>query len=201
MRAPEHSLTVDAAKPLTYQPLMAKPSAPPEEPIGLLVAAVRSGLRQLLMARIAPLGLSVQQFWLLVGIAEHPCHSQAELAARLRVDEATACRVVRTLASHRWVRASRDGADRRRVRLELTAAGEKLAGALLPVAAEIRSAVESALTGAERAATRAGLVKILSAVHARAPRSDAAIAPGSRAPAGGRARARHAVTTATRNAP
>ncbi len=172
---------------------MAKPSVPGEEPIGLLVAAVRSGLRQLLLARIAPLGLSVQQFWLLVGIAEHPCHSQAELAARLRVDEATASRVVRTLAGRRWVRASRDEADRRRVRLELTAAGEKLAGSLLPVAGEIRGAVDSALTSAERAATRAALVKILSAVHDRAPRPDAAIAPPRpRAPA--RPRARPAAT-------
>ncbi len=144
---------------------MLKRSPPAEEPIGLLAAAVRSGVRQLLMSRIDPLGVSMQQFWVLVGIAEHPCHSQAELAARLRVDEATACRVIRTLAARRWVQATRAASDRRRVQLELTTEGERLVRTLLPVARQVRTAVESALTPQERAATRAALVKILSALE------------------------------------
>ncbi len=144
---------------------MAKPSPPAEEPLGLLAAAVRRGVRQLLMSRIDPLGLSMQQFWLLVGIAEHPCHSQAELAGRLRVDEATACRVIRTLATRRWVRTARDDNDRRRVQLHLTPEGAQLARTLLPVARQVRTAVESALSPEERAATRAALVKILAAIQ------------------------------------
>ncbi len=156
---------VDAGHQLLYQPLMVKGSPPDGEPLGLLVGAVRRSVRHLLMSRIGSLGLSMQQFWLLVGIAEHPCHSQAELAARLRVDEATACRVIRTLAARRWVRTARDARDRRRVQLALTPEGERLAQTLLPVAREVRSAVESALMPEERAAIRAGLVKILAAVE------------------------------------
>jgi len=144
---------------------MVKGSPPDGEPLGLLVGAVRRSVRHLLMSRIGSLGLSMQQFWLLVGIAEHPCHSQAELAARLRVDEATACRVIRTLSARRWVRTARDARDRRRVQLALTPEGERIAQTLLPVAREVRSAVESALMPEERAAIRAGLVKILAAVE------------------------------------
>ena len=73
---------IDAGHQLLYQPLMVKGSPPDEEPLGLLVGAVRRSVRQLLMSRIGARGLSMQQFWLLVGIAEHPCHSQAELAAQ-----------------------------------------------------------------------------------------------------------------------
>ncbi len=169
---------------MLYQPLMVKPSPPAEEPLGLLAAAVRRGVRQLLMSRIDPFGLSMHQFWLLVGIAEHPCHSQAELAARLRVDEATACRCVRTLAARRWVRTARDGNDRRRVQLHLTPEGERLARTLLPVARQVRSAVESALSPEERAATRAALIKILAAIRrlARAEPAPARRSHGRRAP-------------------
>jgi len=156
---------VDAGHQLLYQPLMVKGSPPDGEPLGLLVGAVRRSVRHLLMSRIGARGLSMQQFWLLVGIAEHPCHSQAELAARFRVDEATACRVIRTLSARRWIRTSRDESDRRRVQLALTAQGERLAESLLPVAREVRSAVESALVPEERAAIRAGLVKILAALE------------------------------------
>ncbi len=144
---------------------MVKGYPPDEEPLGLLVAAIRRSVRQLLMSRIGARGLSMQQFWLLVGIAEHPCHSQAELAARFRVDEATACRVIRTLCARRWIRTSRDERDRRRVQLALTAEGLRLAQTLLPVAREVRSAVESALAPEERAAIRAGLVKVLGALE------------------------------------
>ena len=114
------------------------------------------------MSRIEPLGLSTQQFWILTGIAERPCRSQGDLAAQLRIDDATACRVTRTLVSGGWVRAVRPAEDRRRVHLELTAEGEALCQRLLPIARTIRAAVDSALTQEERAATRAALLKIVS---------------------------------------
>jgi DNA-binding MarR family transcriptional regulator len=141
---------------------------PPEEPIALLIAAVRRGVRELVAVRLAPHGLSSQQFWVLVGIAEHPCHSQAELAARLRIDEAIACRVIRALLGRGLVAALRDAEDRRRVQLGLTAEGKRLARALLPIATEVRAAVDAPLTAAERAITRAALRKIVAGLTLRA---------------------------------
>jgi DNA-binding MarR family transcriptional regulator len=129
------------------------------------------------MSRIEPLGVSTMQFWLLVGIAEHPCHSQAELAAKLRIDEATASRTIRGLLGKGWVRAVRGAGDRRRVRLELTDGGEQLVRELLPIAREVRTAVDVALTPDERAATRAALVKIVTALK-RLTEAAPAAAPG-----------------------
>jgi len=145
--------------------MQASPGRP--EPLGLLVAAVRRGARQLLTARLAALGLQVQEFWILVGIAEHgPC-AQAELAAILRLDVAAISRVTRALQARGLVRARRDAADRRRVLIGLGPAGEKLARTLRPVAADIRGTIDSALDPAELAATCAALRKVAGALADR----------------------------------
>jgi DNA-binding MarR family transcriptional regulator len=165
---------------------MGKPSAPADEPIGLLAAAIRSAVRRFVASRTQPLGLSTQQFWFLVGVAEHPCQSQAELAARLRLDEATACRAIRSLALRRLIRTERDAVDRRRVRIALTAEGERLSTALLSVAAQVRAAVDSALQPEERERTRDALRKILAAlerIRADAPAPAVRSGPRRRAPA------------------
>lgn len=132
-----------------------------DQPIGLLASQVVRSVRQLVAAQIEPLGLSIQQFWTIVAVAEQNTGSQSELASRLRVDEATACRVVRTLGEAGLISAVRDPEDRRRVRLELAPRGEALARRLVPVATEIRTVIDSALTPDERTATRAALAKVL----------------------------------------
>lgn len=138
----------------------------PEQPIGFLASLVVRAVRQLVSAQIEPLGLSTQQFWTIVAVAEKNTASQSELAGRLRVDEATACRVVRSLGEAGLISAVRDPDDRRRVRLELAPRGEALARRLVPVAREIRSVIDSALTAEERAATRAALAKVLARLTA-----------------------------------
>jgi DNA-binding MarR family transcriptional regulator len=134
---------------------------PSDAPIGLLAALVNRAARQLVAAQIEPLGLSTPQFWALVAVAEDACSSQGELAARLHVDEATASRVVRSLTDAAWITATRDRGDRRRVRLSLAPAGEALVRRTLPVARGLRATIDAALTLEERAATRAGLAKVL----------------------------------------
>ncbi len=136
-----------------------------DQPIGLLVSLVHRAVRQLVTAQIEPLGLSVQQFWTIVAVAEENTGSQTELATRLRVDEATACRVVRSLGEAGLISAVRDPEDRRRVRLELAPRGQALAKSLVPVAREIRTIIDAALTPEERAATRSALTKVLARLH------------------------------------
>jgi DNA-binding MarR family transcriptional regulator len=153
-------------------------------------------VRQLVAAQVEPLGLSTQEFWTLVAVAEHASASQAELAARQHVDEATTCRVVKRLGDAGLLAAVRDPEDRRRVRLELTAPGAALAHRLVPLAAGIRSTLESALSRDEHASACAALGKVLARVEglletAPAPRlaRHATPAPSAARPrAGGRSR-------------
>jgi DNA-binding MarR family transcriptional regulator len=151
----------------------------------LLVSLVVRAVRQMVAAHSEPLGLSTQQFWTMVAVAERNTPSQSELAARLRVDDATACRVVRSLGEAGFISAIRDSSDRRRVKLELTPRGEALARRLVPVAREIRGAIDAALTPEELAATSVALGKVLtrlaSVIEAAAARGSGSSRPEPRA--------------------
>ena len=145
------------------------------EPIGLLIAAVRRRLKQSVSTLSGDIGVSPQQFWTIVGIAEHEGLSLGELAAQRYMDQPTACRIVASLTRRRLLRSRRDPADRRRTLLELTASGRELALRCLPVAERVRTAVEGALEPAECEALATGLQKIITNLE----RLDAGIAPVS----------------------
>jgi DNA-binding MarR family transcriptional regulator len=132
-----------------------------QEPIGLLVAAVRRRIKQVVSAMVREYGLSPQQFWTLVAIARHEGISLRELSGRQRMDDPTACRIVNTLGRRRLVRNTPDPSDRRRSRLMLTPSGREMANRLLPVATAVRTAVETGLTARERNAVVAGLQKVV----------------------------------------
>ncbi len=134
---------------------------PQREPIGLLVVTVRRRIKQVASILLQGHGISPQQFWTLVVIARNDGVSLRELAARRHMDEPTACRVVNTLVRRRLVRRSPDRADRRRSRLMLTPSGAEITAALLPVEEAILTAVEGALTPAERHAVVTGLRKVI----------------------------------------
>jgi DNA-binding MarR family transcriptional regulator len=168
---------------LHYQSLTLKPSPAPEIPIGLLASRVAHSVRQLVAAHAEPLGITTQQFWALVAVAEETVPSQAELASRLRVDEATACRTVRALGDAGLVRSARDPDDRRRVRLELAPPGEALARRLLPVAHRIRGAIDAALTAEERSTTRLALGKVIARLATLIEEGPDSARPAERAPA------------------
>jgi DNA-binding MarR family transcriptional regulator len=130
------------------------------EPLGLLVAAIRRAVNAHVTACVEPLGLSGLQFWVLVAAAEAQPGSQAELARRLRFDEPTVSRAVASLARRGLLQVARDPADRRRVRLSLSATGRALADDLRPMAAQVRAAVEAPLEVGERELVRAALARI-----------------------------------------
>ena len=138
----------------------------PQEPIGLLVAVVRRRMKQTVGALVREFDLSPQQFWMLVAIARDEGSSLGEVAERLRMDAPTACRVVATLVRRKLVHSGADPADRRRSRVVLTPSGRATADRLLPIAGEVRAAVEAGLTAAERAALVAGLQKVIANLDA-----------------------------------
>jgi len=158
-----------------------------DEPIGLLIGAVRRRIRQAVGHHVRRYRLSTQQFWMLVAISEHPGLSLGELAARVRIDLPTASRVVAALMRRKLVQVKGDASDRRRARLHLRAPGEVLARELQGLAAAVRAAVVHGLSTAEQTALRSGLRKII----ANMDRLHNGKAPaGSRASSADRARAR-----------
>lgn len=131
------------------------------EPLGLLIAAARSRIKQTVGELARPFHLSPQQFWVLVGIAESEGSSLGQLAARHHVDQPTASRVVTALVRRGLVAVGGDPEDRRRSRLMLTPTGRQLAQRLAPLAAEVRAATVAGLSAAERELLDASLRRIV----------------------------------------
>jgi DNA-binding MarR family transcriptional regulator len=140
-------------------------SLPKQEPVGRLIALARRRLRQAVGRRVARFGLTPQQFWILVNLAEADEPSLVALCDRLRMDPPTASRIVASLARRGMVRAAPDPRDRRRIRLTLTARGSGLTGRLLPLAAEVRAATARDLSGAEADELRRLLHKVIASLE------------------------------------
>ena len=132
-----------------------------DEPIGLLIGAVRRRIKQAVGSRVRGYHLSTQQFWVLVAVYEHPGFSLGELAAHLRMDNPTASRVISTLLKRKLVEIRGDAEDRRRARLHLRPPGRVLAQELHQLAAALRAAVVRGLSAAEQTALRVSLRKII----------------------------------------
>ncbi|GEJ57106.1 MarR family winged helix-turn-helix transcriptional regulator [Anaeromyxobacter diazotrophicus] len=132
-----------------------------QEYLGLLIAAARSRIKQVVLAQVAQFGLAPQQFWMLVALREHPGLSQAALAERVRADAPTVSRTLAALLERGLVRSEPDPEDRRRSCVFLTPAGERLAGEVAAVAEGVRNAVVDGMSPAEQATVRRGLKRIL----------------------------------------
>jgi DNA-binding MarR family transcriptional regulator len=132
-----------------------------EEPIGLLLAAIRRRIRQVVQAKAQGHRLSPQQFWALVGIQEAAPLSLRALSDLLRIDQPTASRVVASLTRRRLVRMAEDPADRRRLVLETTGEGAELAARIRPLARDLRGAIVAGFSAAEVSALRGSLRRIL----------------------------------------
>lgn len=132
-----------------------------QEYLGLLIAVARRRLKQAVLSRVDRRRLSVQQFWMLVALAEHPGVPQARIAERMHADAPTVSRTLAGLVERRLVRVDLDPSDRRRTRISLTAAGRRTADELAPLAVEIRAAVIDGMTPDEIAAVRKGLLRVI----------------------------------------
>lgn len=126
-----------------------------------LISTFRRLLKQTIIKRVRPHGLSPQQFWILNGIYEQEGCAMHELAERSGMDSPTASRVVTALVANKLVRVDENPEDRRRARLWLTARGRALALKLHPFALEVRGAAEAGLTDSERKTLHALLTKAI----------------------------------------
>jgi DNA-binding MarR family transcriptional regulator len=151
-----------------------------EEPVGILLAAVRRRIRQVVRAEAGGHRLTPQQFWTLVGIGEVGPLSLGALAEHLRMDQPTASRVVASLTKRRLVRLGEDPADRRRLLIDTTPEGAELAAKIRPTARDLRFTLVEGFSPAELAAFRGALLKMvanLDRFEARRARRPARAAP------------------------
>jgi len=132
-----------------------------QESLGRLIGLARRRLKQAVGRRVAPHGLSSQQFWVLVFLAEEDQPPLCNVCDALRMDAPTASRIVSALARRGLVRSVEDPADRRRARLALTPEGRALARELQPLATEFRLAVERDLSRRESLELRRLLNKVI----------------------------------------
>ena len=132
-----------------------------QEYVGLLIAAARRRIKQAVLARVSQHRLKPHEFWILVALTENPGISQSALAQRIRADAPSVSRTLAALASRRLVRTEFDPEDRRRTRVFVTVAGERLCQDLIPLARQLRSAIEAGLTATELAALRSGLRRVI----------------------------------------
>jgi len=133
-----------------------------QDSLGRLIALARRRLKQAVGRRVAPHGLSSQQFWVLVFLDEEDEPALCNVCAALRMDAPTASRIVSALARRGLVRSIEDPSDRRRSRLALTPGGRALARELQPLAGEFRAAVERDLSRREALELRRLLNKVIS---------------------------------------
>ena len=132
-----------------------------QDSLGRLIGLARRRLKQAVGRRVAPHGLSSQQFWVLVFLLEEDQPPLYTVCEGLRIDAPTASRIVSALTRRGLVRAVEDPADRRRSRLALTTEGRTLATELRPLAAEFRLAVERDLSRREALELRRLLNKVI----------------------------------------
>jgi DNA-binding MarR family transcriptional regulator len=151
-----------------------------DESIGLLVAAARRRIKQVVWNRIRPYRMSPQQFWVILHLHQRDGMSLHELAGNIWADDPTACRIVAKLTERRLVKTDHDPEDRRRFRLTLTPRGRKLGGELSALAAEIRGGIERSLSAAEQRTLCTLLNKVIE-------NTDRMLEPAAAAPARKRA--------------
>lgn len=112
--------------------------------------------------------VSVSEAHALMELARAAPLSQAELAARLRLEKSTVSRLVGQLAGNGWVARERDPGDGRAVRLRLSERGRKAASELAVARRERFARLLEQIPEDEREPVQRALAVLVEAMHASA---------------------------------
>jgi len=118
-------------------------------------------MRQVAWRRLAPLGLSPQQYQLIMAVAEQDGRCHGDLARCTWMDKPTATRILRTLQDRGLVRAEPDPHHRRKVRFRLEPRAEALIEELQGFRQFMREGMERGLEPSERAQIRSLLGSVM----------------------------------------
>ena len=142
-----------------------------------LITAVKSRMRQVAWRRLAPFGLSPQQYQLIMAVAERDGRCHGDLAQCTWMDKPTASRTLHTLQERGLVRAEPDPSHGRRILFSLEPEAKALVDSLQGFRQVMREGMELGLD----AASRAELRELLAAVMDNLDRMEAEVstpAPG-----------------------
>lgn len=106
-----------------------------EDSVGFMITRLRASLFASVDREVAPLGISAAQGAILIYIAHGRGDRAADLARDYSYDTGSMTRMIDRLVAKGLLRRVRDPADRRTVRLQLTAKSRKLTQRLPAVAA------------------------------------------------------------------
>jgi DNA-binding MarR family transcriptional regulator len=126
-----------------------------------IITAVKSRMRQVAWRRLAPLGLSPQQYQLIMAVAEQDGRCHGDLARCTWMDKPTATRILRTLQDRGLVRAESDPNHRRKVLFRLEPQAEALVEELQGFRQFMREGMERGLQASERTQLRALLGSVM----------------------------------------
>ena len=137
-------------------------AARPEPMLLYLVKQVELAIRSHLDDMLRPAGLTALQYTALTVLERHPDLSSAQLARHTFVTAQSMADMVTALEGRGLIERHRDRADRRRLVVALTAAGQDLLGRYRGPVAVLETRMLAGLTRAEVA----GLRRSLHACHA-----------------------------------
>ena len=132
--------------------------------------------RQRFDERARGLGVTRQQWRVLLNLARRPAQTQAELADTLEVERITLCRMIDRLTEAGLVERRHDPADRRVWRLHLTPAADRTVDKLEEIGNGIEEEALRLLDEGERAALVRALSQVRAGLSTIDPQGKAAIA-------------------------
>lgn len=118
--------------------------------IGFLVHDVARLMRTMYDRRMAPLGLTRSQWWVLNHLYFHEGISQTEFASLLDIEKATVGRLLDRLEAKGWVSRQNDPQDKRTKRVYLTDQVQPTLQIMRDMAAVTRDEAVRSLTKTER---------------------------------------------------
>lgn len=125
-----------------------------------LLSKTGKAARGRLAAQLAGQGLRLWHMAVLAALADFGPHTQRELAERLAIDPSDMVKVLDDLTAAGHVTRTRDPADRRRVRVALTASGTSALAAQVAQAESVQAALLAPLTPQERTTLHTLLLRI-----------------------------------------
>ncbi|WP_327116154.1 MarR family transcriptional regulator [Nocardia sp. NBC_01730] len=119
-------------------------------PVGYSLAHAVRAHRADLTHRLALLGLHPGQELIVVDLRENPGSTQAELVARMGIEQPTIAKAVSRMERSGFVERTHDDSDRRVIRLRLSARGEEAVESVLAAWRDAEAAATRRLSAVER---------------------------------------------------
>lgn len=103
-----------------------------DDDLGFLVAQTHRAMRRWLMARLASMDITYEQFKVLNALCAEENVTQAEMADRVQMDKTSLARMLNRMQAADWISRHGDPADSRLKRIRLTDKGRRLAVQVTP---------------------------------------------------------------------